>query len=177
MSTKGYVATTTKDIARVAGVNESTLFRKFKGKKDIVLSGMQQKKAEIEINDTIFTELTWDLQEDLVMFLTAYMKRITPEVVNLSVGLRAPQIFEETAPYIMGVPQAFITMLVEYLQEMEKRGKIASHNFEAVALTIFSAVFGFTFTKATFEDKLTSIEREAYIKESVELFCKGLIKA
>ena len=32
---KGYVATTTKDIAKSAGVNECTLFRKFKTKKDI----------------------------------------------------------------------------------------------------------------------------------------------
>ena len=30
---KGYVATTTKDIAKTAGVNECTLFRKFKTKR------------------------------------------------------------------------------------------------------------------------------------------------
>lgn len=30
---KGYVATTTKDIAKLAGVNECTLFRKFGSKK------------------------------------------------------------------------------------------------------------------------------------------------
>ena len=41
---KGYVATTTKDIAREAGVNECTLFRKFRSKKDIVLSGMEQER-------------------------------------------------------------------------------------------------------------------------------------
>ena len=34
-----YVATTTKDIARLAGVNECTLFRKFQNKKEIVLQG------------------------------------------------------------------------------------------------------------------------------------------
>lgn len=37
---KGYVATTTKDIAHLAGVNECTLFRKFKNKKNIVLNGV-----------------------------------------------------------------------------------------------------------------------------------------
>lgn len=37
---KGYTATTTKDIARVAGVNECTIFRKFQGKKDIVVAAM-----------------------------------------------------------------------------------------------------------------------------------------
>ena len=30
----GYTATTTKDIAKKAGVNECTIFRKFKGKKE-----------------------------------------------------------------------------------------------------------------------------------------------
>ena len=41
---QGYVATTTKDIARAAGVNECTLFRKFGNKKDIVLQGITQEK-------------------------------------------------------------------------------------------------------------------------------------
>ena len=39
---KGYVATTTKEIAKAAGVNECTLFRKFKNKKDIILHGIYQ---------------------------------------------------------------------------------------------------------------------------------------
>ena len=38
---KGYSSTTTKDIALHAGINECTIFRKFHGKKDIVLSAMQ----------------------------------------------------------------------------------------------------------------------------------------
>ena len=33
---KGYSGATTKDIAKVAGVNESTIFRRFNGKKEIV---------------------------------------------------------------------------------------------------------------------------------------------
>ncbi len=41
---KGYAATTTKDIAKKAGVNECTLFRRFSSKKDIVLCGVEQQK-------------------------------------------------------------------------------------------------------------------------------------
>ena len=41
---RGYTATTTKDIAKRAGVNECTIFRKFKGKKEIVLQAMEQKR-------------------------------------------------------------------------------------------------------------------------------------
>lgn len=40
----GYVSTTTKEFARVVGVNECTLFRKFKNKKDIILQGLEQEQ-------------------------------------------------------------------------------------------------------------------------------------
>ena len=36
---KGYVATTTKEIARIAGVNECTLFRKFESKRILSCKG------------------------------------------------------------------------------------------------------------------------------------------
>lgn len=42
---KGYVATTTKDIARAAGVNECTLFRKFKSKKRLPSAEWSRKMA------------------------------------------------------------------------------------------------------------------------------------
>ena len=41
---RGYSSTTTKDIAQRAGINECTIFRKFKGKKEIVLSAMQMQE-------------------------------------------------------------------------------------------------------------------------------------
>ncbi len=43
---KGYVATTTKDIARLAGVNECTLFRKFQNKKILYSMGYLRKNGE-----------------------------------------------------------------------------------------------------------------------------------
>ena len=58
---KGYVATTTKDIAREAGVNECTLFRKFKDKKDIVLNGLSQEKWRGNITPDIFKNVKWEL--------------------------------------------------------------------------------------------------------------------
>lgn len=51
---KGYVATTTKEIAKVAGVNECTLFRKFKNKKDIVLQGVNQAQWRANVTPEVF---------------------------------------------------------------------------------------------------------------------------
>ena len=171
---KGYVATTTKDIAWLAGVNECTLFRKFKSKKDIGLGGMEQEKWRADVTPEIFRNVKWDLKSDLKMFMTEYMNRMTPDFVNLSIGLRAPQIYEETAPLIMKVPHSFISSLINYFKEMEEKGKLPHLDFENLAITIFSSTFGYTFLNASFKDNLSVIEKEEYITKSVELFCNGI---
>ena len=171
---KGYVATTTKDIAHLAGVNECTLFRKFKNKKDIVLSGIAQEKWRANITPELFQNVVWELGPDLEMFMTAYMDRITPDFVNLSIGLRAPQLYDETAPLIMKVPQAFLSSLIEYFEKMEQLGKIRHMDFESLAMTIFSSTFGYTFLKSSFNQELTGLDREQFIKNSVAVFLNGI---
>jgi AcrR family transcriptional regulator len=171
---KGYVATTTKEIAKVAGVNECTLFRKFKNKKDIVLQGVNQAHWRANVTPEIFENIKWDLQADIEMFMRAYMDRMTPDFVNLSIGLRAPQLYEETSSLIMKVPQAFLSSFTEYLVKMYEMGKIHKADFEALAMTIFSSTFGYTFLKASFGDELSKVEKDEYIKSSVQMFLKGL---
>ena len=171
---KGYVATTTKEIARIAGVNECTLFRKFESKKDIVLQGANQTGWRANVTPEIFENVTWDLRKDLEMFMRAYIDRMTPDFVNLSIGLRAPQLYEETKQLIMKVPQAFLMTFTNYLNKMCEMGKIPEKDFKTLALTVFSSTFGYTFLKASFGKELTDVEKEEYIKESVQMFVEGI---
>lgn len=171
---KGYVATTTKEIAKKAGVNECTLFRKFKNKKDIILQGVNQSKWRADVTPELFQNVKWDLRADIEMFMRAYMEKMTPDFVNLSIGLRAPQLYEETAPLIMKVPQAFLSAFTEYLKKMYDMGKIPEEDFEALAMTVFSSTFGYTFLTASFENRLSKVEKEEYIRNSVQMFVKGL---
>lgn len=171
---KGYVATTTKEIAKKAGVNECTLFRKFKNKKDIVLQGVNQSKWRADVTPELFKNVKWDLRADIEMFMRAYMEKMTPDFVNLSIGLRAPQLYEETVPLIMKVPQAFLSAFTEYLKKMCDMGKIPEGDFEALAMTVFSSTFGYTFLTASFENRLSKVEKEKYIRNSVQMFVKGL---
>lgn len=172
---KGYVATTTKEIAKTAGVNECTLFRKFKSKKDIVLQGVNQAEWRANVTPEIFKNVQWELQADLEMFMRAYMERMTPDFVNLSIGLRAPQLYEETASLIMKVPQAFLGAFTDYLNQMYEMGKLPKLDFDALAMTVFSSTFGYTFLNASFGSRLTDVGKEEYIKNSVQLFLKGLM--
>ena len=170
----GYVATTTKEIAKVAGVNECTLFRKFKNKKDIVLQGVKQAEWRANITPEIFENVQWDLQADIEMFMKAYMDRMTPDFVKLSIGLRAPQLYEETSALIMKVPQAFLSSFTQYLNKMFDLGKIPKADFDALALTVFSSTFGYAFLNASFGNELSKVDKDEYIKSSVQMFIKGL---
>lgn len=171
---KGYVATTTKEIARVAGVNECTLFRKFDSKKDIVLQGANQAGWRANVTPEIFEKVEWDLQTDLEMFMRAYIDRMTPDFVNLSIGLRAPQLYEETKPLIMKVPQAFLVSLTDYLDKMCAMGKIPEKDFKTLVLTAFSTIFGYAFLNASFGKDLINVGKDEYIKESVQMLVKGI---
>lgn len=171
---KGYVATTTKEIAKAAGVNECTLFRKFESKKDIVIQGANQTGWRADIAPEIFEKITWELETDLEMFMRAYMDRMTPDFVNLSIGLRAPQLYEETRQLIMKVPQTFLEAFTDYLNQMCARGKIPWKDFKALAMTVFSATFGYTFLSASFGKELTEVEKDEYIRNSVQMFAKGI---
>ena len=173
---KGYVATTTKDIAKLAEVNECTLFRKFKSKKDIVLSGVEQEKWRGNLTPEVFDQVEWELQKDLGMFMREYMQRITPDFVRLSIGLRAPQIYAETQPLIRKIPEAFVSSLAAYLGEMVQRGKLAPLDQESAALTIFASTFGYTFLSASFAQELSPVEQERYIEQSVALFIECLAR-
>lgn len=172
---KGYVAMTTKDIASRAGVNESTLFRKFESKKDIVLSGIKQERWRANLTSKVFQDVKWELEPDLEMFMQNYLERITSDFVYLSIGLRAPQIYQDVKPFIMKVPQSFVDTLTEYFHKMYEMEKIGKMDFECVAMTIFSSAFGFAFLKASFEEKLSKVEQREYIKKSVKLFADGIM--
>jgi len=171
---KGYVATTTKDIANMAQVNECTIFRKFKSKKEIILCGMGQEEWRANVTPIIFQNVRWELQTDLEMFMQNYLERVTADFVKLSIGLRAPQISEETIPYIMKIPEAFLQSLITYFEKMHEMGKIGKMDFESLAMTILSSTFGYTFLKASFGDQLSQVTQQEYIAQSVTLFLKGI---
>ena len=171
---RGYTGATTKDIAERAGVNECTIFRKFKEKKEIVLAGMALPQYRPNITLETFADIKWDIESDLKMFMENYMKEVSPEFVRLSIGLRSPQIYQQTAPLIMDIPQTFLRALTDYLSAMKKKGKIKNIDCDTVATTILSATFGYTFLSASFGSDLFDSKRARYIDSTVKAIIGGI---
>ncbi len=170
---KGYSSTTTKDIAHQAGINECTIFRKFQGKKDIVLSAMQLKEWNPDLQESSF-EPIGELEKDLISFSVVYMSKVTPRMVKVSIGLRTPELYPDTAEGILKIPQTFKKVLINYFKSM--KNELVCTDYESMAMTFLSVNFGFVFLDASFGERLTQLEKSEYIKNSVRIFLNGIVK-
>ena len=96
-------------------------------------------------------------------------------MVKISIGLRTPELYPDTAEGILKVPQVFKRVLVRYFREMYQTGKISNADAENLAMMFVSMNFGFVFLTASFGKKLTKTEKEAYIRNSIQVFMDGII--
>ena len=172
---KGYSNTTTKDIARSAGSNECTIFRKFKGKKEIILAAMEKPEWNPDLKPEDFEGYSGDMLGDLTRFSEVYMQKVTPRMVKVSTGLRTPELYPYTAKGISKIPQTFKKALKEYFVEMKEQGKIRRADPEELAMMFLSMNFVFVFLKASFGSELSPIESAAYIESSINTFVKGIL--
>ena len=170
---KGYSSTTTKDIAHQAGITECTIFRKFQGKKDIVLSAMQLKEWNPDLQESSF-EPIGELEKDLISFSVVYMSKVTPRMVKVSIGLRTPELYPDTAEGILKIPQTFKKVLINYFKSM--KNELVCTDYESMAMMFLSVNFGFVFLDASFGKRLTQLEKSEYIKNSVRIFLNGIVK-
>ena len=172
---KGYTATTTKDIAKKAGINECTIFRKFKGKKEIIVAAMSLPEWNPCLKEIDF-EYTGELVEDLCSFAEVYSKKVTPKMVKISLGLRSPDLYEITKDGIREIPDTFKKVLVQYFTEMQKQNKIHTDDIESLAVAFLAINFGYVFFKASFGDELTELQTKEYMESSVRHFVNGICK-
>ena len=170
---KGYSGATTKEIAKLAGVNESTIFRRFEGKKEIVIAAMDLPQWNPGLSGSDFT-YQGDLEEDLTFFSEIYMRKVTPQMVKVSIGLRSAELQGAALPGIMKVPMVFKNVLINYFTQMIADGKMCGCNVESISLQFLAMNFGFVFLDASFGNKLIGVSKAEYIRNSIQVFVAGI---
>ncbi|MCI5934522.1 MAG: TetR/AcrR family transcriptional regulator [Lachnospiraceae bacterium] len=170
---KGYSGATTKEIAKLAGVNESTIFRRFEGKKEIVIAAMDLPQWNPGLSESDFT-YQGDLEEDLTFFSEIYMRKVTPQMVKVSIGLRSAELQGAALPGIMKVPMVFKNVLINYFTQMIADGKMCGCNVESISLQFLAMNFGFVFLDASFGNKLIGVSKAEYIRNSIQVFVSGI---
>lgn len=170
---KGYSGATTKEIAKLAGVNESTIFRRFEGKKEIVIAAMDLPQWNPRLSESDFT-YQGDLEEDLTFFSEIYMRKVTPQMVKVSIGLRSAELQGAALLGIMKVPMVFKNVLINYFTQMIADGKMCDCNVESISLQFLAMNFGFVFLDASFGNKLIGVSKAEYIRNSIQVFVSGI---
>lgn len=137
---KGYAGTTTNAIAKLAGVNEVTIFRIFGNKKTLfydVYLMMTPRVENMELSGLTGGE---DIAGDLATFLAAYMIPYVGHmpVYRLSLQLQ-DEIYERELYYAsFDKIRGLIAQFVGYLQMLRAKGAIAQMDYNALAEFVFS---------------------------------------
>ena len=170
----GYKGTSTKQIAKEANVNELTIFRNFASKEGILLEIFA---CRLSLSDDFvaeyMSEFTYDVVTDLLAVSRLYHSRLQENidlVMMIVKEFRAGKIFD----LYVTLPKKFKTLLVGYLEELIRQGKLGIQDAELAAITFLTMNFGFFIMKSTFGDRITQITSEQYIDTSIRAYLESL---
>ena len=120
---KGYVATTTKEIARIAGVNECTLFRKFESKKEFAVNAkiihIDVDAASISRNIDVDVPIVADAKKAIC----ALLEKAKP--LHISEWTDEIGRWKKEHPITMGEVGLTPQMIIQSLNEMFKDAIVA----------------------------------------------------
>ena len=156
----GYHGTTTKEIAKLTGINEATLFRKYRNKLNLVKRAFDYEFSIVPLSKIFYTG---DLQTDLVAILEAYV------VTNEVLGEIMPMILLEIPrfPELKSVLKtAFVNVdrLVSIIDRYQKEGQLKKESPLLSANILLSPIlFNKMFQRANIDLPTTSIDLHEYI--------------
>ncbi len=174
----GIAGATTREIARVAGVSEVTLFRHFQSK-ELLLSAVAQHVTALQAEALSHSEeWTQDLHRDLLHYAWVYnnMLETHEALVRMFIGeaKRHPQealrVFQEAAMPLRET-------LVDYLRDGIDRGAVGSEIDLPLAVDLFTGMLLSGMLRRHVSPIPRGYDRTAYIKSCVDLFVRGIAPA
>lgn len=171
----GYKKTTTKAIAKEAGVNEVTIFRLFGKKQSIIEEIINHKMSHIDPLTNYFkNDAKFDLDVDLYNSGLLYynsMSKNLPLMLTLleELGENFENIFSK-------LPQRVNDAYTSYFDAMLERDLIADSDTKVLGLSFSTLIVGLALTKVMTNNTIISLSKEDFIKRNVEIFSKGIAK-
>ncbi len=171
----GVAGATTREIARVAGVNEVTLFRHFQNKEQLLAAVVQQVtalQAEALANQD---EWTGELHIDLLHYGWLYNNMLEEHeaLVRMFIGeaKRHPdaalQVLRETV-------QPLREKLIAYLSNGIEQGKVRSDVDLLPAVDMFTGMLLAGMLRSNTIPGPRGYSRDRYIESCVDLFVRGI---
>ncbi len=174
-STEGYVGASTREIARVAGVSEVTLFRHFQSKEQLlgaVAQHMMALQSEAFIQQD---EWTYDLQRDLLHFAQLHDEML--EEYEALFRMFIGEAHRHPTEALEVLQKSFLPLreqLINYLKICIERSMIRSDVDLPLAVDQLTGMLLSGMIRRHASPLQRGYNREQYLVACVDLFIRGL---
>jgi AcrR family transcriptional regulator len=172
---EGIQGATTREIARVASVNEVTLFRHFTTKEQL-LKAVIENVFELQTEALVPREQwTQDLHTDLKHYAHLYnsMLEAHEDLIRTLIG-EANRHPEAVRRVMQEAAQPMKEKLVAYLRSGQTRGTVRVDLDPVSAVDMFTGMLLAGMLRRNVALKPLNYSREDYIENSVDIFVRGI---
>ncbi|MFN6463833.1 MAG: TetR/AcrR family transcriptional regulator [Nostoc sp. DedVER02] len=171
----GVQGATTREIARVAGVNEVTLFRHFASKEQL-LGAVIKNALALQTEALAYPEAwTQDLKIDLTRYAYLYntMLETQEDLIRTFIG-EAKRHPDAAKQVIQEASKPLGKKLIAYLQSSQKRGIVRADLDPFPAVDMFTGMLLAGMLCRTVKFNQGSYSCEDYIETCVDIFVRGI---
>jgi Transcriptional regulator len=173
---RGYKGTTTKMIAKEAGVNELTIFRIFETKEGILKQGFESRFSIIDEEFKSFKKIAeYDLVPDMKKLAKIFHEKLMDNIYLVLFILHELEEYTSLYELYYQIPVKVKKILIDYFNEMQAAGKMRYMDLETAAITFMVMNVGFIIMKQKFSNNLTSISSTEFIETSIAEYAKSLL--
>jgi AcrR family transcriptional regulator len=177
----GFSGTTTKEIAKTAGISEASLFQHFKTKADLYAEILEGKTKRIyesgwmkELNEFAARN------EDEKVFRAIALKimehcRKDPNFIRLML-YTALEKHENAQPFRRQMLYPIFELLRDYIEKRKAQGVFQECSAEAAAFAFISTQVYYAMGNTLFQSKMISISSDEAISNFIKLSLDGLRK-
>ncbi len=172
----GFVGATTKEIARMAKVNEVTLFRLFKSKKALFSAAIVERSPLAQIRRAVSFDSKHQIDELMVQNVKTVLGVLRSNkhlyMVMLGDAWRQPKT--KASLYAQPMQKAF-EFVTAFMQSQMDAGRLRKIDAKVAARAWMGAVqFYFLTSDLIGADRLSKAEEDRLIRGFVDLFLNGM---
>lgn len=175
-SEKGYLGATTREIAKLAGVSEVTLFRHFSNKQNLFISVLQQYSFLPQLRELTKELQKRPLKEALKVIAINFLNelRAKRDLINIihAEHKRYPEVLKE---YFRNLSDSLITELAEFLRGYEREGILRDGDIFLMAQAFFGLFFSY-FHCEELKGAIPEYRDEEIVEEYLKIYLRGILK-
>lgn len=176
ISDKGFAGTSTREIAKLAGVAEVTIFRHFTSKENLFRQTTQNYSTIPVLEKLIPTILDKPIYEGLIILVNAYLARLSEEKAWIRIFQlelqRDPETFQ---PLYQSFLDELYNTCGSYFAELSHRNTTICCDPKLVAKVFVILCFGFfQVEEMQLGNSCRSIENKPVVDAMVKMLCNGM---